>query len=240
VDLGVGQIRIERPALLVRAAHEGDGPVGDLAVKAGPELGIVGGKHLGPSVLVAPVDRLRLQRDLGVAGVGGGGDRPVGEIGLHGPQDLIGGPGRPHRLVEAKVDRAALVGVAAQVPLAPHPGRIPDIGQGLGDGDLPAGQPVGAAGERYRVGARADGMPPGEQGRAAGGALGLDVEVQQPHTLASQGVDAWGRCAAQDAAAVAANLAPAEVVPEEDHDVRLLRAHRFPPVTSTCPPDFTM
>jgi hypothetical protein len=192
MDLGVGQVGIERSALVVGAAHEGDRPVGDLAVKAGPELRVVGGEHLGLGVLVAPVDRLGFQRHLGVPSVRGGGHRPIGEIGLHGPQDLIGGPGGPHGLVEAEIDRAALVGVAAQVPLAPHPGGIPGIRQGLGDGDLPAGQPVGAASDRYRMGARADGMPAGEQGRAAGGALGLDVEVQQPHTLASQGVDPRG------------------------------------------------
>jgi hypothetical protein len=56
----------------------------------------------------------------------------------------------------------------------------------------------------------------------------LKFEVQQLQPLIGDLVDAWRRRAAQYPAAVAAELTPAEVVPEEHHDVRLLIGHVIP------------
>ena len=116
-----------------------------------------------------------------------------------------------------------LVGVAAQVPLAPHPRRVPGIGQRLGGRHLPARHPVRAARDRHRLRARADGMTTGQQRRTARRALRLDVEVQELQALGGEPVDPRCGRAAQHPAAVAAELTPAEVVPVEEHDVRLLR-----------------
>ena len=228
MHLGVGQVQVERLALLVGAAHEVGRPSGDLAVEAGPELRVVGGDDLVLFALLARVDRLVLQRDLHVTGVRGRGDRPFGEVGLHRPQHLIGGPRAPHRLVEPEVDRAAVLRIAAQVPLAPHPGRVACVRQRAGDGDLPLGHAIGATGHRHGLRARADQVAAGQDGRPAWRALGLDVEVQQLQPLVSELVDARRRRAAQHPAAVAAQLTPAEVVPPEHRDVRLLIGHVIP------------
>jgi hypothetical protein len=56
--------------------------------------------------------------------------------------------------------------------------------------------------------------------------LGLDVEVQEVHALRGQRVDAGRRCAAQDAAAINAEFAVAEVIHQDEDYVgfrRLLR-----------------
>jgi len=114
------------------------------------------------------------------------------------------------------------------MPFAPHPGGVPGVREGLRTGDLPAGQTVRAAADRDGLGTRSQGVPPGEQRRSAGRALRLDVEVQEPVTLFGERVDPRGRGATEDPAAIAADLAPPEVVPEEHHDVRLCAAHEFP------------
>ncbi len=75
------------------------------------------------------VDRARLELDRCLPGVGLGRDLSVGEVRLHRPEDLVGRAGGPHRLVKAEVGRAALLGIAAQVPLAPHPRGVADVGQ---------------------------------------------------------------------------------------------------------------
>ena len=74
-------------------------------------------------------------------------------------------------------------------------------------------------------------MAPGEQGRPARRALRLDVVVQELKALAGEGVDPRRGRAAQHSAPIAAELAPAEVVPEEEDDVRLLVGHPDSPLS---------
>jgi len=89
---------------------------------------------------------------------------------------------------------------------------------------MPSGPPVsGTACVPERIGWR-----PVRIARPARGALRLDVEVQQLQALIGDLVDPRRRRAAQDPAAVAAQLTPAEVVPEKHHDVRLLISHVIP------------
>ncbi len=76
-----------------------------------------------------------------------------------------------------------------RVPLAPHPGGVADVGQRPGDRDLPAGHPVGPAGNIHALRAGADRVASGQQGRAARRTLRLDAEVQQLEALAGQGID---------------------------------------------------
>ena len=64
VHLRVRQVEIEGLARVLGAGHEVAGPFGDLAVEARPELGVVGGEHLGLGALLARVDRARLEGDL--------------------------------------------------------------------------------------------------------------------------------------------------------------------------------
>jgi hypothetical protein len=170
-------------------------------------------------------DRLRLERNLRLARIGGRAHRTLGEVGLHGPQYLVGGPWAPHGLVEAKVDRTSAVRVAAQVPLAPHPRRVPGIGQRLGDRHLPARQPVRATRDRHRLRPRANGMASGHEGRSARRALCLDVEVQKLLALGGEAVDPRCGRAAQHPATVATHFAPAQVVPVEEHYVRSFSHH---------------
>ena len=230
MHLRIRQVHIEGLALLRGAGHEIAGPLGDLAVKAGPEPGVVVRDRLGFPASFPRVDGLWSERNLHVAGVGGRGDGARGEVGLHRPEDLISGARAPHRLIEPEVDGAAVLRVAAQVPLAPHAGRVARLRQRLRDRHLPARQSVGAARDRYRRGARPQRVPAGQQRRAARRALGLDIEVQQAQALSGEPVDPGRRRAAQHTTAVAAHLAPAQVVPEEEHDVRLLSSWHVTPL----------
>src|SRR5262249_46037486 len=117
------------------------------------------------------------------------------------------------------------LGVAAEVPLAPHARRVPLLRQNLRDRAFPARQAVGATADRDGLGSGPDRVAPGQERRTARRALRLGVEVQQAQAFAGERVDAGRRRAAQDAAAVAAELTPPEVVPQEDDDVWLLRTH---------------
>ena len=148
VHLGVGQIHVERLALLLRPGHEVDRPGGDLAIEPGAELGVVGGDDLGLLALLPRVDRLRLEWDLRLAGIGSGGHGALREIRLHRPQDFVGGSRAPDGLVEAEVHRAAAVWIAAEVPLAPHPRGVPGVGQRLRARHFPAREAVRSARDR--------------------------------------------------------------------------------------------
>jgi hypothetical protein len=63
--------------------------------------------------------------------------------------------------------------------------------------------------------------------RAARRALRLDVEIGQPRSLRRELVDARCRRTARDAAAVHAHFAVAEIVHQDEDDVRLGGAHRL-------------
>lgn len=70
--------------------------------------------------------------------------------------------------------------------------------------------------------AAANRVASGHDGRTARRALGLDVEVGQPHTFGSELVNARCRRAPKNAATVRANFAVAKVVHQDEDDVGLL------------------
>ncbi len=91
--------------------------------------------------------------------------------------------------------------------------------QQLGQRGLAARQALWQPGRHRLQGTRADGMAPRHQGRARGHAVAFHVEVLQQQSLAGQLVDARSGRAAQRTAAVAAQLAPAQVVRDDEHDI---------------------
>ena len=72
----------------------------------------------------------------------------------------------------------------------------------------------------------ADRVLAGDERGAAGGAALLAVVVGEGHALVGDAVDV-GRAVAHLAAAVVADVPPADVVAPEDQDVRLLGCHGF-------------
>src|SRR5262245_15981783 len=111
---------------------------------------------------------------------------------------------------------------AAEMPFAPRTGRITSRGQQLRDGYLPQRQAVRTAAKRNLVRASADGKTARHERGSAGGALRLDVEVEQPHALAREAVDTRRGRTAKDATAVSAELAITQVVHEHEDNVWLL------------------
>ena len=73
---------------------------------------------------------------------------------------------------------------------------------------------------------------PGHQRRARRCAAGLDQILREAQTLAGELVDARRRRAAQLAAAVGPEVAVADVVGEDEHDVGLLSAAERLPTCS--------
>ena len=108
---------------------------------------------------------------------------------------------------------------AAEMPLAPHARGVALRRQQLRDGDLPLRQPFRHAADRDFVGSRPDGEAARHERGTGGRALRLDVEIEQAHAFAGELVDARRGRAAQNAAAVDAQLAIAEVVREHEDDV---------------------
>src|SRR5262249_25566153 len=91
---------------------------------------------------------------------------------------------------------------AAEMPLTPSTGSVASRGQQLRDGNLPQRQPVRNAAKRDFVCARANGKAAGHERRTTGRALGLAIEVEQPHAFACELVDTGRGRTAKDATAV--------------------------------------
>src|SRR5262249_23950282 len=83
-------------------------------------------------------------------------------------------------------------------------------------------QPVRTAAKRDFVCAGANGESARHERRPSGRALGLDIEVEKPHTFARQFVDTRRGRTAKDATAVNAQLPVAQVVHEHKDNTRLL------------------
>ena len=194
-----GPVQEERPLPVDRpqVGHELPGPVGQVGAQVVAVLG--GGR-----------------RDHGVAVVVEGGHELVGLAPVEpvppveAPGQRPGGPGRPE---------PALV-VGGQVPFADGVGRVAPVPEHLGqkavlgrDAAPVARVPHGQVG--HPAHAVAVVVAPGQQARPGGRAQGGGVEVGQPDAAGGQPVDRRG----VEVGPVAAELAEADVVQHDDHDV---------------------
>ena len=128
-------------------------------------------------------------------------------------------------LVEAVHGRQELVLVAEMV-LAELAGRVAERLEQLGDGRVFRLQPDVGAGHPHLGQPGADRVLAGDEGGAARGAALLGVVVGEGHAFVGDAVDV-GRAVAHLAAAVVADVPPADVVAPEDQDVRFVWFSHF-------------
>src|SRR6202030_1586609 len=110
-------------------------------------------------------------------------------------------------------------------PLAEARRGVPSLGQDFSDGYLPSHNTARVPAQCNRVIAGADRVASGHQGRTGGRALRLDDIVRQLDTLGGELVRALGVRSPEDPAAVATQLAHAQVIDMEEKDVWFLRGH---------------
>ena len=137
----------------------------------------------------------------------------VAPLGVH-----VGHREEAVEVVEADVLRLALA-VLAHVPLADGLGHVARVGEDLRQRDL-ALQPAGHAVHRRDQQAVAHRQPPGHDRRAGRRARRLAVTRREQQPFAREPVDVRRRRADRDAAAVAAEVAPADVVHQDHEHVR--------------------
>src|ERR1051326_120272 len=126
----------------------------------------------------------------------------------------------PVELVEALVLRLA-VGLRAEMPLAEDRRGIAGGAQHFGHGDFLRRQRDIRPLDRNQRKSGADGIAPGHQGGARRRAGWLDQKLGQPQAFRRQAVDARSWRPSQLSAAVHAKVAIADVVGEDEQDVRL-------------------
>jgi hypothetical protein len=123
----------------------------------------------------------------------------------------------PVLVIEAAPGRQVGRVEVPQVPLADDGGAVARGTEGLGQGAFGQGQAVLRPGaDDADLEAVAHGVAPGQEGGAGGGADGLDVELLQADAGGGELVDVRRL----DFASVVADVLPAEVVGEEEDDVR--------------------
>ena len=127
---------------------------------------------------------------------------------------------RVRHLVEAVRRRHRVVGLA-EVPLADLARAVAGLLEHAGQRPLGRRQPAALTGERHRRHAAADRQPSRHRRGAAGRAARLSVERQELQALGGQPIEVRRGRAAVLAAAVAAEIAPADVVGHEHDDVGL-------------------
>ena len=123
-------------------------------------------------------------------------------------------------LVEAVDGRQRLVAVA-DVVLAELAGGVAEVLEQAADRGIELAHAHRRAGEADLGQPGADAVLAGEERRAAGGARLLAVVVEEAHALLGDAVDV-GRLVAHQAVAVGADVGDADVVAEDDEDVRLV------------------
>ena len=159
-------------------------------------------------------------------------DVPVLDLRVEEPRTRLGGrarrrgPCRWSRECRSSVSkpwlRRQVLRQVAEVPLADAGGGVALGLESLGQRDLVGRQPAGGVGEQHAARCRwhmpaADRQPAGEQRRPARRAdLGRRVELREPHALGGHAVEVRR---ADGRVAVAAEVAVAEVVGEDDDDV---------------------
>ena len=148
----------------------------------------------------------------------------LGPVGMERPHVVRVGHAEP--LVEAMARRQKRWEVP-EMPLAEEGRRIAALARELGDGGLALGEPVRRGGDERARDADAIGVAAGEDRSARGGAHGLGrIEAREARTLAREPVEVGGR---EVAGSVAADVRPALVVGDDQHDIRPLdpRSGRF-------------
>src|SRR6516165_9694696 len=145
-------------------------------------------------------------------------------MGVFEPHAFVVGAQRSVPLVKAVIRRPAPV-LRPDVPLPQTARHVSGRGQNFGDGLLPPHDTAGVAAQYNRMVAGADRIPPGHQGRTGWRALRFDDVVCQLDTLGGELVRALGVSSPEDAAAVATQLAHAEVIDMEEEDVWFFRRH---------------
>ena len=153
-----------------------------------------------------------------------GHDRGI-VTGRRGEHAFIGGARYAVPLVEAAVLGIAAFAVA-QMPFAEASSRIALAGDQLRQRDFPRDQALRQAGRHRLQRAGAYRVAAGHQRRARRHAIGFDVEVEKTQPLGRKVIEPGRRRAAQFAAAITAEFAPAEIVGEDEHDVRLAHGSR--------------
>src|SRR5690606_24556081 len=138
--------------------------------------------------------------------------------GRAGERALVRGTRDAVPLVEPAVVRET-AWLVAEVPLAEERGGVALPGDDLPERALPGYQPLRQPGRHRLHRTGADRMAAGHQRRAGRHAVALDVEVQELQPLRRERVDPRRRRAAKLATAVAAGLAPAEIVREDQNDI---------------------
>lgn len=135
---------------------------------------------------------------------------------------LVRRPRDAEPLVEPPVARVAPLDVP-EVPLAVVGRGVPGGAEHLGQRRLPRREALREPGRHALAAAGADGVAARHEGAARGHAVALDVEVVQEEPLRRERVDPGRGGSAEGAAAVAAQLAPAQVVGEDEDDIWLGR-----------------
>ena len=121
-------------------------------------------------------------------------------------------------LVEA-VRRGEILHLVADMPFAKLHRGVVRLLQKLGDGRCLFGETVGVAWCQHGGKRRADRDAAGDEGGAAGGAARLAIIIDEAHAFGGETIEVRCRRAAHNAAAIAAEIAPADVVGHDDHDI---------------------
>ncbi len=155
-------------------------------------------------------------------------------MGVFEPHAFVVGAQRAVPLVKAVIRRPAAV-LRPDVPLPQTARRVSGCGQNFGDGLLPPHNAPRVAAQCNRMVAGADRIPPGHQGRTGWCALRFDDVMRQLDTLGGELVRALGVGSPEDPAAVATQLAHAEVIDMKEEDVWFLRGHGLLPWRTSMP-----
>ena len=105
------------------------------------------------------------------------------------------------------------------MPFPEYPRRVAGMGQHFRHRDFPSGQTVIRGKQRHRAVATAHRISSRHQGRAAGCALRLDVEIERAESFACQAIQPGGRSAAYDAASINAKFAPTKIIHQHQNEV---------------------
>ena len=140
------------------------------------------------------------------------------------PHAFVIGAQRTVPFVEPVVGREASV-LGADVPFALDAGLVARFGQNVGDRAFPAHDAAGIAAERDRVIAGPDRIAARHESRTCRRALRLDDIMRELHAFLGECIHPLRIRAAENAAAVAAGLAHAEIVDMKEQDIGFFRRH---------------
>ena len=115
-------------------------------------------------------------------------------------------------------------GLVAEMPFPEACRRIAAASQQLAERDLPGNETLRQSGRDGLQRSGPDGMAPRHQGRPGRDTITFDIEVEAPQSLGGEPVDMRRGRSAENAAAVAAEFSPSQIVRENENDI-WLRGH---------------